>query len=372
MDGRLDPRIDAVISDDFDPQRVRERVSTGLSLADDDDELSDLLPEDREAVLVVTGTGPVRELFDAVDAFDRATVATAEEPTRAEVGALRDRVDGHGGPVVGFGGGSIIDVAKRAAADMGRPFVAVPTAGSHDGAFSSRASLYTGTGTGVRQSMDARPAEEVIVPLHHWEEAPYRLWAAGQFDVLANLTALQDVSLARSRGARDTVSRVHHDCSLHAVRCLAAYQDTGDGRRLAESLFFSGVSMRSDHGSVYASGFEHELERYARDICGLEVLHGTTVGLMTLVSAYLYAERMTGVEGLLFDPEQLYDHVRQGVRSITAGRETGFGPIVDAVEGADAGMEVIAGLRERYTLRRELDLAGTDLGSVCRAVVDGL
>lgn len=372
MHDALDRCLDGAVSDDFSPQQVRGRVSTGLSLAADDNGLQDRLPADTEDVLVVTGTGPVRELFDGVDAFDRAMVATAEEPTRAEVRALCDRVDHDGGPVVGFGGGSIIDVAKQAAAEMDRSFVAVPTAGSHDGAFSSRTSLYASTGTGVRQSTAARAAEEVIVPLHHWEEAPYRLWAAGQFDVLANLTALQDVSLARLRGAREEVSGPHRDCSAHAVRCLAGYHDTGGTRRLAEALFFSGVSMRSSHGSIYASGFEHELERYVRDICGIEVLHGTTVGLMTLVSAYLYAEEMEGVEGLAFEPEMLYEGVRQGVRSITADRETGFGPIVDAVEDAGTGVEAIAGLRERYTLRRELDLSGLDLAPVCRAVVDGL
>lgn len=371
MDETLGRRLDAAVSDDFSPQQIRGRVSTGLELAGDDAELRDRLPDDRD-VLVVTGTGPVRELFDGLGAFDGATIVTAEEPTQAEVRALRDRVDHDGGPVVGFGGGSIIDVAKQAAAEMGRSFVAVPTAGSHDGAFSSRASLYASTGTGVRQSTDARAADRVIVPLHHWEEAPYRLWAAGQFDVLANLTALQDCSLARLRGARRDGSRLHRDCSTHAVRCLLDYMEEGKTEQLADALFFSGVSMRSSHGSVYASGFEHELERYIRDINGVDVLHGTTVGLSMLVSAYLYREHMSGVDGLLFDPGRLYDHVRDGVRAVTADRETGFGPIVDAVEGNDAGLEAISGLRERYTLRRELDLEEIDLASVCRSVLADL
>src|SRR6266581_4038792 len=97
---------------------------------------------------------------------------------------------------LGVGGGKSIDVAKCASFNAGAHFVSVPTAASHDGVVSSRASI-TGDG-GEKLSLVAQTPVAVIMDTRIISESPFRLLAAGCGDILSNLTAVQDWKLGRN------------------------------------------------------------------------------------------------------------------------------------------------------------------------------
>ncbi|MEM1874724.1 MAG: iron-containing alcohol dehydrogenase, partial [Candidatus Hadarchaeales archaeon] len=95
---------------------------------------------------------------------------------------------------VGVGGGKSIDVAKLASFYEGKPFISVPTAASHDGIASSRASVRD---NGSPVSIQAHAPIAIIADTAIIKKAPYRLLASGCGDLVANITAVRDWQLAR-------------------------------------------------------------------------------------------------------------------------------------------------------------------------------
>src|SRR2546428_6076899 len=78
---------------------------------------------------------------------------------------------------LGVGGGKSIDVAKCASFNAGAHFVSVPTAASHDGVVSSRASI-TGDG-GEKLSLVAQTPVAVVLGSKGRSQSPVRLLGGG-------------------------------------------------------------------------------------------------------------------------------------------------------------------------------------------------
>src|SRR5437879_11835377 len=95
---------------------------------------------------------------------------------------------------IGVGGGRSIDVAKCASFNAGVPFVSVPTAASHDGVVSSRASIQK---DGEKVSIGAQTPIAVIMDTGVIAESPFRLLASGCGDLISNLAAVKHWALAR-------------------------------------------------------------------------------------------------------------------------------------------------------------------------------
>src|SRR5437867_12041381 len=96
---------------------------------------------------------------------------------------------------LGVGGGRSIDVAKCASFNAAVPFVSVPTAASHDGVVSSRASIQK---DGEKVSLAAQTPIAVIMDTGVIAESPFRLLASGCGDIISNLAAVKDWALARN------------------------------------------------------------------------------------------------------------------------------------------------------------------------------
>ena len=96
--------------------------------------------------------------------------------------------------LVAVGGGSVIDIAKLASYKNKTPFVSVPTAASHDGIASPRASIKD---NGVSISKEARSPLAILADTAIISKAPYRMLASGCADVISNLTAILDWQLAQ-------------------------------------------------------------------------------------------------------------------------------------------------------------------------------
>ena len=113
--------------------------------------------------------------------------ANIEELERVE--SLSDDIDF----LVGLGGGRPIDIAKQAGFNKNIPFISIPTAASHDGFGSARASIRR---DGRKTSMQAIPPIAVVADTEIISKAPKRLLGAGVGDIISNQTAVLDWKLA--------------------------------------------------------------------------------------------------------------------------------------------------------------------------------
>ena len=95
--------------------------------------------------------------------------------------------------LIGVGGGRVIDTAKIVSFNLDLPFISVPTAASHDGIASARASVAV---EGGNSSLEAQPPVAIVADTGIIASAPHRLLAAGCADV----GGLADIGEKRLRG----------------------------------------------------------------------------------------------------------------------------------------------------------------------------
>ncbi len=191
---------------------------------------------------------------------------------------------------LGIGGGRPIDVAKCASFNNGIPFISIPTAASHDGVVSGRASLLH---NGQRTSVGAQTPIAVIMDTKIIAESPFRLLAAGCGDIISNLTAVKDWALARN------LRNEYYSSYATALSELAArmvVENAGTIKpRLEESAWFvskalvsSGVAMSIAGSSRPASGSEHKFSHALDRIARKPALHGEQCGVGTIMMMYLH------------------------------------------------------------------------------------
>ncbi|HEV8595174.1 MAG TPA: NAD(P)-dependent glycerol-1-phosphate dehydrogenase [Thermoplasmata archaeon] len=192
---------------------------------------------------------------------------------------------------LGVGGGKSIDVAKCASHNAGAQFVSVPTAASHDGVVSSRASIM-GDG-GERLSIVAQTPVAVIMDTKIISESPFRLLAAGCGDIMSNLTAVRDWALARN--LRNEYYSSYAAALSEMAAKLVLESAPNIKPRLEESAWFvckalvsSGVAMSIAGSSRPASGSEHKFSHALDRIAKKPALHGEQVGVGTIMMMYLH------------------------------------------------------------------------------------
>ncbi len=202
---------------------------------------------------------------------------------------------------LGVGGGRPIDVAKCASFMAGIPFVSVPTAASHDGLVSARASIIAGEG---RSSLPAQSPVAVVMDTHIIAQAPYRLLAAGCGDILANSTAVKDWEL--SHRLRDEYFS-SYAAALSDMTARHVMERAHEIRpRLEESawivckaLVSSGVAMSIAGSSRPASGSEHLFSHALDRIAEKPALHGEQCGVGTIMMMYLHRGDWEGIRDTL-------------------------------------------------------------------------
>ncbi|MEM3085925.1 MAG: NAD(P)-dependent glycerol-1-phosphate dehydrogenase [Halobacteria archaeon] len=203
--------------------------------------------------------------------------------------------------LVGVGGGRVIDLAKVLSTRLGVPFLSVPTAASHDGVASNRATVNHGARS---LSVEARAPLAILADTAVIARAPPKLLRAGCGDIVSNLAAVLDYRLAHKvRG--EPYSGYAAALSEMTARILlerAGEIKPGDERSahiVMEALISSGVAMAIAGSSRPASGaehmFSHALDRVARK----PALHGLQTGAGTLPVVHLHGGDWRAVrEGL--------------------------------------------------------------------------
>ncbi|MEM3401965.1 MAG: iron-containing alcohol dehydrogenase, partial [Candidatus Hadarchaeales archaeon] len=179
------------------------------------------------------------------------TSATIEEVERVR-GAERPEF------YIGVGGGKAIDVAKLASFLEKEPFISIPTAASHDGIASSRASIKGGK---KPTSIETHAPLAIIADTLVIKKAPHRLLAAGCGDLLANFTAVWDWQLAhRIKGEpyseyAATLSLVSAQIVVDNAEVIRRHSEESV-RKVVKALISSSVAMAIAGSSRPASGAE--------------------------------------------------------------------------------------------------------------------
>lgn len=191
---------------------------------------------------------------------------------------------------VAVGGGRVIDTAKIASYNTGRQFVSVPTAASHDGIASARASVAE---PGGAVSLLAHPPIAVVADTGLIAAAPHRLLASGCADIIANSTAVLDWQLSH-RLRSEPISEYAATLSLMTAEILMAnadairpHQETS-AWMVVKALFSSGVAMAIAGSSRPGSGGEHKFAHALERLAPGCALHGEACGVGAIVTMYLH------------------------------------------------------------------------------------
>jgi len=192
--------------------------------------------------------------------------------------------------LLGLGGGSKIDLAKLASANMKIPFISIPTAASHDGIASPRASIKDG---GNSLSLNASVPMGIIADTELIVKAPYRLLAAGCADVISNTTAILDWQLAQRLRSDDFSSSAAMAAKYSAESIIENASLIKPN--LEESVWvcirpiiISGISMAIAGSSRPTSGSEHMFSHYLSKIAPGKALHGELCGVGSIMMMYLH------------------------------------------------------------------------------------
>ena len=229
---------------------------------------------------------PLREPFIFAD-----TALHAESGHVEELVAALAR---HNAIPVAVGAGTLNDLTKLAAHQVGRPYAVVPTASSMDGYAAFGASI---THKGSKQTFDCPAPELIVADLDLLCAAPAELNAAGYGDLLAKLPAGADWLLADALG----IEALHPEAWQVAQGALSVALagpegvrrgESGPICRLTEGLLASGQAMQRTLTSRPASGAEHQFshlwDMQGHTHQGKTPLHGFKVGIGTLAVARLY------------------------------------------------------------------------------------
>lgn len=192
--------------------------------------------------------------------------------------------------LMGVGSGKSIDVAKLAATQLDLPFISVPTAASHDGIVSSRASIHD---KGKKSSIEVNAPMAVIADTHIISGAPYRLLAAGCGDIISNYTAVLDWELAH-RLRNEPFSEYAAALSRMTAQILMDSPESikpeleSSVRIVVKALVSSGVAMSIAGSSRPASGSEHMFSHALDMLSPGSALHGEQCGVGTIMMMYLH------------------------------------------------------------------------------------
>lgn len=197
--------------------------------------------------------------------------------------------------LIAVGAGTVHDITRYCAYELGVPFVSCPTAASVDGFCSSVAAM---TWEGFKKTFTAVAPRIVVADLEIIARAPMRLTRSGFGDMIGKYIALAEWRIGRALTGEYLCPTIH-DMTMDATNDvlssaegivrgeLAAYE------KLIYGLLMSGIAMQLLGSSRCASGAEHhishliEMQPEPLGLCS-DALHGEKVGVGTLLAVREY------------------------------------------------------------------------------------
>ena len=203
--------------------------------------------------------------------------------------------------LAGVGGGRPIDSAKCASFNSKLEFISVPTAASHDGIVSSRASILV---NGVKESLEAQTPIAVFADTEVLARSPFRMLAAGCGDIISNKTAVLDWKLAAKLKKEEyssyaaTLSEITADMLIENANQIKP-NDEESAWQVVKALVSSGVAMSIAGSSRPASGAEHKFSHALDRIAKKPALHGEQCGVGTIMMMELHGGNWESVRDAL-------------------------------------------------------------------------
>jgi len=243
--------------------------------------------------------------------------------------------------IVGIGGGRSVDSAKMISYNLGKPFVSLPTAASHDG----MASPFVSVKSDMPHSIVASAPLGVFVDIDVIRKAPQKLLASGCGDLIANIIAVRDWQLGHEKTG-EYYGRYSADLALMSAKIVMEnskyYAKNGlDARVIVEALISAGVASCIAGSSRPCSGAEHLFSHALDKIAPGKGLHGEKCGIGSILMAKLQGQDWKKIAQTLKD-----------VGAPTSAKQIGLKP--DEVISA---LTIAQGLRpERYTILKEIEM----------------
>jgi glycerol-1-phosphate dehydrogenase [NAD(P)+] len=243
--------------------------------------------------------------------------------------------------IVGIGGGRSVDTAKMISYNLGKPFVSLPTAASHDG----MASPFVSVKSDKPHSIVASAPMGVFVDIDIIRKAPARLLASGCGDLIENIIAVKDWQLGHKK-KKEYYGRYAADLALMSAKIVmensSKFAKEGlDARVIVEGLISAGVASCIAGSSRPCSGAEHLFSHALDKIAPGIGLHGEKCGLGSIMMAKLQKQDWKKIVKTLKD-----------VGAPTTAKQIGLKP--DVIIKA---LTMAQGLRpERYTILKEIKM----------------
>ena len=264
--------------------------------------------------------------------------------------------------LLAVGSGSLNDVAKKVATDLGIESGVLATAGSMDGYCSKGSALMQG---GIKLTFEVNTPSDVLIDPEIIRNAPREMTASGFGDIVGKFTCLTDWDMAHivkgepiHEKAYKMMEEARSAC-MDAFEGLTKYEPSAVSKRM-DALITAGLAMAECGNSRPASGSEHHISHFLEmDFVrrGERVpLHGVKVAIGTLVSIELYnylkREKVTfpGAEEVykLVDKLPTVESVKEML--IKVGCPTRFSEIGVRKETAEEAFEKAYTVRDRYTV----------------------
>lgn len=256
-------------------------------------------------VLVVSGAHTYkiggRDVIESLQEHDfEVEEATISEASIETVTEVQDKLEDKS-LILGVGGGKVIDVAKLAGTRAGVNFISVPTAASHDGIASPRASIKH---DGSSVSLPAESPVGVIADTEIISQAPYRLLAAGFADIISNHTAVLDWKLSHrllNEDFSDSAAALSLMTAKMTMKSAGAIKPglIESAELIVKALISSGMAISIAGTSRPASGSEHKFSHALDVVAPKPALHGEQCGVGTIMMMYLHGEDWRSIRNTL-------------------------------------------------------------------------
>ncbi|MBS1268112.1 MAG: Glycerol-1-phosphate dehydrogenase [NAD(P)+] [Nitrosopumilus sp.] len=192
--------------------------------------------------------------------------------------------------IIGIGGGRSVDTAKLISYNLGKPFVSLPTAASHDG----MASPFVSVKSDKPHSIVASAPMGVFVDIDIIKKAPAKLLASGCGDLIANIIAVKDWQLGHKK-KKEYYGRYAADLAMMSAKIVmensSSFAKKGlDARVIVEGLISAGVASCIAGSSRPCSGAEHLFSHALDKIAPGIGLHGEKCGIGSIMMAKLQGQ----------------------------------------------------------------------------------
>jgi len=192
-----------------------------------------------------------------------------------------------------IGSGTLNDLVKRAAHEVGRPYGVIATAASVDGYASDGAALLY---NGVKQTLACPAPRLILADVEILATAPEAMTSSGYGDLAGKVPAGADWILADILGEdpihQEGWTLVHSKLEENLSRPGAIFTDEKALLALFDGLYQSGLAMQLMKDSRPVSGAEHLIshiwEMEGRTCGGEEISHGHKVALGSVITLSLF------------------------------------------------------------------------------------